>query len=133
VTLLREQLKPVAAVDDKQVAQWITDLESDDFAVRKKAEDSLVERSELVQSALRTALAKPNFSLEARRRMERIIEQNVGVRLPGSRLRELRSIAVLEEIATADARELLDRLAKGAGDARLTREARAARDRITTR
>jgi RNA polymerase sigma factor (sigma-70 family) len=133
VTLLREQLKPVAAADDKQVAQWIADLESDDFAVRKKAEDNLTERSELVQSALRTALAKPNFSLEARRRMERIIEQSVGVRLPGPRLRELRSVAVLEEIATADARELLGKLARGAADARLTRDARAAQDRLTTR
>lgn len=133
VALLQEQLKPVAAPDDKQVSRWIADLESDDFAIRKKAEDSLAERSELVQTALRKALAKPEFSLEARRRMERIIEQNVAGRLPGGRVRELRAVAVLEEMGTTEARDLLDKLAKGAEDARLTREARAARERINMR
>ena len=130
VTLLQDQLKPVAVPDEKQVATWIADLESDDFAVRKKAEDSLAGLGELVQTALRKALAKPNFSLEARRRMERIVEQNL-LRLSGTRLREVRSVAVLEEIGTPEARELLDKLAKGAADARLTRETNAARERLS--
>jgi hypothetical protein len=45
-------------------------------------------------------------------------------------LRAVRAVEVLEWIATPNARRLLDELAKGADDARLTREAVAARNRI---
>ena len=44
-------------------------------------------------------------------------------------LRQLRAIMVLERIGNQEAREALTILAKGAGDARLTREAKAALER----
>jgi len=42
----------------------------------------------------------------------------------------VRAVAVLEWVGTKEARELLDRLAGGLADARLTREAKAAADRL---
>jgi hypothetical protein len=40
-------------------------------------------------------------------------------------------VELLEHVGTAEAKELLRELAKGSPDARLTREAKAALDRLT--
>jgi hypothetical protein len=59
---LQKQIRPVAAPDPAHVAQLITDLESDRFAVRSKA------LAELAESALNKAAMKIT-SLELRRRL----------------------------------------------------------------
>jgi hypothetical protein len=46
-------------------------------------------------------------------------------------LRQLRAIEVLERAGTAQAKKILSKLAGGAPDARLTREAKAALERLT--
>jgi WD40 repeat protein len=46
------------------------------------------------------------------------------------RLRTLRALEVLERAGTAEAKRVLERLAQGAGEARLTLEAKAARQRL---
>jgi hypothetical protein len=48
-------------------------------------------------------------------------------------LRRLRGVQVLEEIGTAEARRLLERLARGEAPAILTRQARAALERLPRR
>lgn len=54
--------------------------------------------------------------------------------LPGpDRLREVRAVEALEHVGGAEARRLLEALAKGAPAARLTREARAALERLEKR
>jgi hypothetical protein len=47
------------------------------------------------------------------------------------RLRALRAIEVLEHAATPETRQVLTGLAKGAAELRLTRDAKAALDRLT--
>ena len=77
-------------------------------------------------------MAKPT-SLEARRRAEGILrEMEKAVPPPGQR-RALRAAEILEWLATKEARTLLLKLAKGAPDARLTREAAAACKRLERR
>jgi hypothetical protein len=49
------------------------------------------------------------------------------------RLRGLRAVEVLEQVGTDGAKALLEGLAKGAPDAELTQEARAALGRLTRR
>jgi RNA polymerase sigma factor (sigma-70 family) len=52
---------------------------------------------------------------------------------PGDGLREIRSVAVLERTATLAARTLLNKLADGPIDSRLTQEAIASRERLAVR
>jgi hypothetical protein len=104
-------------------------LDADAFAAREKAVAELRLAADRAEAALRRAL-KDNPSAEAKRRIEAVLE-SVGA--GAERLREARSVEVLERIATAEARELLASLAGGAKDALLTREARAAVGRLKVR
>ena len=71
-------------------------------------------------------MAKEKPTLEMRRRLEQILE---AMENKPESLRAARAMEVLEWIATPDAVRLIDTLANGAADARLTREAVAARQR----
>jgi WD40 repeat protein len=125
--LLRQHLKPIAAVDAKSVRRRIDDLDSDNFEQREKAADELEKLGEAALPSLRQALeGRP--SLEVRQRLRSLIER---LDAPtGERLRGARSVEVLEWIGTDGARKQLNELATGAPGARLTREATGARERL---
>jgi hypothetical protein len=127
VRFLQPRLRPVSAVPDKQLAQFIADLDSNNFDQRQKAEQALQKLGELTGPALEQALKKGS-SLEVRRRIEGLLDR-LWQDPSGERLRELRSVEVLEYLGTAEAREILRGLAKGAAAARLTREAKASLER----
>jgi hypothetical protein len=99
-------------------------LDSDDFTTRQKASQELVDLGPGIEPLLRPVLAG-ELSPEARRRVEGVLAQFDPLSSP-ARLRDLRAVEVLENVSTAEARELLEGLAKGASEARLTREAQAA-------
>jgi hypothetical protein len=61
--------------------------------------------------------------------LERLREPGAG-RLTGEELRRVRAVEVLEAVGTAEARDLLGVLAKGAPGAALTREARESLGRL---
>lgn len=130
---LRDHLKPVPAPDARRIAQLIADLDSDTFAVREKATRELEVMGETAESALRKVLAdKP--SLEVRRRIEPMVKDLE--RLPASSLsalRDWRALEVLEHLGTPEARQLLQHLTDGVPEARLTREAKAALQRLATK
>jgi WD40 repeat protein len=130
--LLKERLRPAQAADAQQVRRWLAALESDQFNVRRQAQAALEELGDLAEPALRQTLAA-NPTLEVRRRVEEILKQ---LRRPVSQpetLRSLRALGVLETIATAPARQLIEELAAGAPEARLTQEAKAALGRLARR
>jgi RNA polymerase sigma factor (sigma-70 family) len=132
VSLLQKHLKPVPAVDAKQLARLLADLDSDDFSVRQKAASDLERLGEAAEPGLRKALdGKP--SAEVRRQVTVLLEQLVEKELKGERLRSLRALEVLELAGTTEARQLLEALAKGEPGARLTREASAALQRLERR
>jgi len=131
VRFLKDRLKPVPLADSRQMARWLADLDADAFAVREKATAGLAELGELAEPALRRALVgRP--SAELRRRAESLLEILAAPPSP-ERLRALRAVEVLEQLATPEARGLLAVLAHGAPEARLTREATAALDRLNPR
>jgi RNA polymerase sigma factor (sigma-70 family) len=132
VSLLRERLKPAQAADQERLRRLLADLDSEQFAVREKARRELAELGELAEPALRLTLAdKP--SLEVRRQIQALLDN---LRAPVTRpetLRSLRAVAVLEDIGTPEARRVLEQLARGTAEARLTREAKASLRRLDLR
>jgi RNA polymerase sigma factor (sigma-70 family) len=130
VRFLEKHLRRLRPIDPQRVAQRIADLDSRRFAVRKQARKELEQWGDLVEGGLRKALAG-KLSLEARQRVEQLLKL---LTYPvGERLREVRAVEVLENIGTAAARRRLALLAKGVSGALLTREARAALERLARR
>jgi WD40 repeat protein len=129
VPFLAQRLKPARPPDGKLLARLIADLDSDDFAVRQKANEDLEQLRELAKPALRQAL-KQSPSLEVRRRIQRLLPRPPGPLPAGDRLRELRAVEVLERVGTPEARRLLQRLTEGAPESWLTQEAKAALERL---
>ena len=72
---------------------------------------------------------KSTKSAEVRQTAKRLLDGISGPMRDPDRLREVRAVELLERIATSEAKSVLRALAKGA-DARLTREARAALERL---
>jgi hypothetical protein len=124
---LKERLRPAAASDSKKIARLITDLDQNAFTARESATKQLSELGELAEPALRVALNdKP--SAEKRRRLEDLLKRLDASNSP-ELLRGLRAVEVLESFGTPEARQVLQTLAEGAAEARLTREAKAALER----
>jgi RNA polymerase sigma factor (sigma-70 family) len=130
VAMLRDKLKPAPPPTDRmQVARRIAKLDNERFEIRQKAMEELKQLGERAEPVLREAL-KDKLPLEARKRIEELLE---GVRVLSAtpeRLRDLRAVEVLEHIGTPDAQQLLQSVANGAPSARLTREAKASLQRI---
>ena len=99
----------------------VQDLASEKFAVRESASKELEKSIEDIRSVLERAL-ETKLPLESQRRLERLLARPT-VLPPGDDLRRVRAVALLERIGTPEARRLLEQLAQGAADARLTREA----------
>jgi len=128
VALLAERLRPVPVADAEKIGQLIADL-GGSFDARRKATAELERLGELTVEPLKAAAAK-NPPLDLKQRIEKLIEKAGTRKLQGDQLRELRAVEVLELAATPEAKKVLDTLAKGAPDARLTREAKSAAERL---
>jgi WD40 repeat protein len=130
VPWLKAHLKPIASPDDKQVAALISRLDNDDFAVRDEAARELEGLADSAGDTLRKVLQEQPTP-EVRRRLKALLAVHLpGKAFPPKQLRLVRAVEVLERAATPDARALLEKLAKGAPGARLTREAQAALQRL---
>jgi WD40 repeat protein len=131
VAFLADRLRPAPRASADRLAHLVADLDSESFAVRRQAARELEDLGEVAEPALRRARTN-GTSAEARRQVEVLLEK---LPLTGSaaRLRAFRAVEVLEVIDTPAARRLLERLAGGAPEARLTREAHAALDRLARR
>jgi WD40 repeat protein len=133
VPMLKDKLRSVPVVTDpKQVARLIADLDSDSFAARQKATEELRRLGERVESGLREAL-KGSLSLEARKRVKELLEGVRALAVSPKQLRALRALEALEHIGTPEARQVLESLAKGATEVRLTQEAKASLERLAKR
>jgi WD40 repeat protein len=127
VARLKLHLRPAGVIDPEKFAAWVRQLDSSTFAQREKASQALADLGPAAETALREALEKA-ASPEVRRRLQRALdEQEAEHRRLGY------ALEVLEMIGTPAARSLLMDLAKGASASRLTRDARAARDRLEKR
>ncbi len=132
IPLLSKHLHPAKSADPQRLRQLLTDLDSEQFAVRQKAQEELEKLGDLAEPALRKALEdKP--TLEVLKRVQAILERQRSPVTKPEVLQALRGVAVLEDIGTPEARRLLNELAQGTPEARLTREAKAALERLQRR
>jgi WD40 repeat protein len=132
VPMLSERMRPVPRVAAGRISRLIADLDDDDFDVRARATAALHELGDVTEPALRKAV-RESASEEVRRRAEDLLSKVAPPVPPAEQLRLLRALAVLEEVGTAEARRLLQSLADGESEARLTQEARAALKRLAGR
>jgi RNA polymerase sigma factor (sigma-70 family) len=135
VPFLQERLKPKAkAADQKKLERLIAELDSDEFKKREEATNELEKLGGQAESALRKALAgKP--SLEVRLRVQRLLKRlgGEGRALSAEQQRDVRAVRVLEQAGTPQAKKLLEALVKESPDWWVTREARAALERLSQR
>jgi hypothetical protein len=111
------------------VAKLLADLDDDRFEVREQAARELEGLGPLAEPALRQALAgRP--SAEAKRRLTALLEKRAAATPTPEEVRAIRVVEALEQAGTAAARRLLTDLAGGVAEARLTREAKAALQRL---
>jgi hypothetical protein len=127
VPLLDKRLKRVEPVAAKQLERLVAGLDDSDFEVRQSAFARLAALGDAAEAALRAALARrPSLELH-----KRITELLAALEHPSpEQLRGWRGVEVLECLGTAEARRVLHRLAGGAAGAGLTRDAKAALQRL---
>jgi hypothetical protein len=127
VKILQKRLTPARAADSGRLARLIKDLNSDVFADRNRASEELEKLGEAAEPALRAALRNAPPA-EVRRRVERLLNKH-----SPEWLRTQRALEALELAGTPAAKSVLQSLAGGAPEARLSLEAKAALKRWAPR
>ncbi|HEV3084340.1 MAG TPA: sigma-70 family RNA polymerase sigma factor [Gemmataceae bacterium] len=130
VPYLQQHLSPAAPVDTRRIVQLILDLDDKQFVVRQNATWELEELGDSAQPAMQKALAGKT-SLEVNQRLNELLNR---LRDPSrDLLRALRAIEALELADTIEGRKFLTVLSRGAAEARLTRDAKEALERLKRR
>jgi RNA polymerase sigma factor (sigma-70 family) len=129
--LFRDRLRPVTETPPAKLRPLIAELDSPQFERREAARRQLTAFGEAAVPALHAAL-RAGPSAEQRRSIEQMLASVRGPRSPEA-LRHLRAVEVLEQVGNAEAREVLEKLANGVPEARLTREAKVTLERMARR
>jgi hypothetical protein len=95
----------------KQIAGWVRDLDSDDFATRERAESSLAAWGAPVEKALRAALGA-NPSAEKRARLRRLLSRLAHSPYGNKELAQARAVLALDWERSPAAIRLLEEWAK---------------------
>lgn len=113
-------------------ARLVADLDGKQFEIRHRAEEELERQGDAAELLLRQTLAAKS-SLHVHQRLEALLQKLDGPPITSVvRLRSLRALEVLEYLNNAEAREILQSLAAGLPQARLTKEAKAVLQRRST-
>jgi hypothetical protein len=120
------------AEEQTKIRRWIAELDHDEFRVREAARRSLV-KTGLRGAAPLTDPGRKRLGAEGEQRVRLILEalDSQGLHVPesglfGEPLRSVRAVRVLETIGGQEARAVLEEVAKGPADLRLTKESKAA-------
>lgn len=132
VSLLGRHLQSAKPPDAKRIEQLIADLDDARFQVREQAAKELEALGEYAMPLLQKALAG-DTTLEASRRLEALLDRLSGAPPSAETLRHIRAVEALESIGTPEALRLLEKLAAGPPEMRLTQEASASARRLVKR
>jgi hypothetical protein len=128
VALFGTQVLPARKAEQAKLEQWIAALD-DPAAVRRDQAMKHLQRAAHAYAPLLEARLEQAGPGERRNRLTFVLGQAKEESPPVALLKALRVVALLEQMATPEARGLLRTLAGGAPRARLTVEARAALER----
>ena len=129
VGLIKTRIRLLLPAGSQRVPYLLADLNHDQLGMREKATQDLERIGALCEPALRAALQK-SPSTESRRRLERLLDKIEGPMPSSDTLHALRAVEVLEQIATPDAKQLLESLARETPPTRLAQDARMTLDRL---
>jgi WD40 repeat protein len=132
IPFLKKTLTPAPAINGPRLAQLIEDLNSDVFLVREKATKEIDSLGEVAEPALRRIVIDPP-SLEVKQRAKILLDKQTAALASPERMQKNRAVEALEHMGTREAQSLLQELANGAPEARITREAIAALERLRKR
>jgi WD40 repeat protein len=130
VALLRRHLGPAVPADAALLSRLIKGLDHDRYDVRERSRTELEKLGDRAAPAIMQAMQKP-ASLEAARLLHEIQNKLSAEGVP-SDVAASRAIEVLEHLNTADAHQLLEELAAGMPEARITKEAKRSLVRMRT-
>lgn len=116
----------------ENIGQWIRDLDADSYSVREEASARLARMGVSALPSLEKALAH-SPSLEARKRLRRLVSRLDPTELASEELMTLRSVQALEYMATPEARRLLEQLSGSRGNPLASGQAVQALNRIRDR
>jgi WD40 repeat protein len=104
--------------DGARVVRLLAEVDHDDFEVREKATRGLRDAGPSALPWIVKHLRVAEMSLDARRRLEKVRDTlEAGADGPAAPRGLVRATEVLERVATAEARKVLERLAEGVGPA----------------
>jgi WD40 repeat protein len=128
MALFRTRLKAAQSPNQQKIADLVAQTNDTKYAVREQATRTLEKLGEEAEGPLRKAMQ--SGPLESRRRAERLLHKFDSSGVSAETMRGLRAVEVLERIATPDAKSMLQALAAGTPEARLTLEAQASLKRL---
>ena len=127
LALLKQRLQPVPPGDANTINKLVADLQNPNGAVRRKAMAALRNHGEAALGALiKAAPNNPGFNQNVSLMINRL--ESLGS--SRDRQQAVKAVQVLEQIGNAEAKDLLDKLSKGAAGAPLTSAAQASLDRL---
>jgi len=120
---IRKEFPPVPHGEEKVVQRLLFELKNPNYAVRQTAQKNLIELQEGAGPALEKELARPDVSLEQKRRLEKTLASIQGLYTTPTRRRQWYALDLVERIGGEEARAILREWSHGNPDAELTREA----------
>jgi hypothetical protein len=130
VGFLQRHLRPASSDGRESVAQLVARLDHDRFPIREQATHELEQRGARAEPALRRVL-QGKLSPEVHSRVERVLNQLEQRGPDSATLRAIRAVEILEHVGSPDSRALLEILAQGDPDARLTIDAKDSLARLS--
>jgi HEAT repeat protein len=112
VAYLRNRFPRPPAADDQRIRTLLSQLDDERFTTRERAAKELAKFGESAEPQLRAQLAETK-SPEVAQRLEVLLQSVTESIGDAESLRALRSLEVLERIATPEARAALEELAGG--------------------
>jgi len=132
VPFLGKQLQDTKPVDAKRIERLIADLDDNQYSVREQATKELGALGDRVAPAIKKTLAGTP-SAEAKTRLGALLDRIVSSGPSAETIREIRVVEALEFIGSPEARRLLEKLATGNPEMRLTQEAKVGTERLAKR